>query len=167
MEDDSHPILHWWNLSKLFCRQFSVLCVSQTYCFPRLSVAFRGLVNVLLHAMYMHDSSCNTSSTENPVGGALPDKKGGATFHKFWKEPLTGAKILFCECGVNLFSKTTHYLLSYFFPAQNTLKGTAKLWLWTCWCWTLYDVPNCFFPLKETTNTLVVFTWKFPPVSKR
>jgi len=48
------------------------------------------------------------------------------------KESLRGTKILLCGCGLKWFSplrgtnsKTTHYLLSYFFWL-NTLKGTAK-----------------------------------------
>ena len=46
---------------------------------------------------------------------------------KFWKEPLRGAKILFCGRGLNFFfprgtiSQTTHNLLSYF-SWFNTLK---------------------------------------------
>jgi len=37
-------------------------------------------------------------------GERLPYKKDGGAHHKIGKEPLRGTKILFCGCGLKLFS---------------------------------------------------------------
>jgi len=59
--------------------------------------------------------------------------KGTGRSSEISKEPLRGAKILFCSRGLECFSSlrgtnfnTTHYLLSYIFQL-NTPKGTAKI----------------------------------------
>ena len=42
-------------------------------------------------------------------GGGLPYKKDEGASRKFWKEPLTGTKMLFCGLGLKFFSPNKRY----------------------------------------------------------
>ena len=119
-----------------------------------------NLYHILTYSPTLLLSHSPSTPPPPPTGVGLPDEKETGVCWQLCKELLRGTKNLFCGCTN---SKTTCYVLSYFFQL-NTLKGTTKApAVHLLRLNTFRDTETAFFTPKRFDELPDLFIWESYP----